>query len=208
MTYLCRIGRTSLGLPRQAKADMSIKTAQLPALCLLNQYGIKKLSTVSDNKSKKCLVKSGKDTNYPRAIFSFLLENFSCLISHFLLSAKEKFVTKFVTRITKFVTCVRKFVTAVTKFVIKNILADRKKYQGDNKNFQGARKHFQAARAAFRERPSARNGAWFCAESSFFYFIRIFCLQSCAFHISKSLSLQSEHQDKPQILYILYIIWG
>ena len=62
MTYLCRIGRTSLGLPRQAKADMSIKTAQLPALCLLNQYGIKKLSTVSDNKSKKCLVKSGKDT--------------------------------------------------------------------------------------------------------------------------------------------------
>ena len=61
MTYLCRIGRTSLGLPRQAKADMSIKTAQLPALCLLNQYGIKKLSTVSDNKSKKCLVKSGKD---------------------------------------------------------------------------------------------------------------------------------------------------
>ena len=63
MTYLCRIGRTSLGLPRQAKADMSIKTAQLPALCLLNQYGIKKLSTVSDNKSKKCLVKSGKDTS-------------------------------------------------------------------------------------------------------------------------------------------------
>ena len=61
MTYLCRIGRTSLGLPGQAKADMSIKTAQLPALCLLNQYGIKKLSTVSDNKSKKCLVKSGKD---------------------------------------------------------------------------------------------------------------------------------------------------
>ncbi len=61
MTYLCRIGRTSLGLPRQAKADMSIKTAQLPTLCLLNQYGIKKLSTVSDNKSKKCLVKSGKD---------------------------------------------------------------------------------------------------------------------------------------------------
>ena len=57
MTYLCRIGRTSLGLPRQAKADMSIKTAQLTALCLLNQYGIKKLSTVSDNKSKKCLVK-------------------------------------------------------------------------------------------------------------------------------------------------------
>lgn len=64
MTYLCRIGRTSLGLPRQSKADMSIKTAQLPALCLLNQYGIKKLSTVSDNKSKKCLVKSGKDTTH------------------------------------------------------------------------------------------------------------------------------------------------
>ena len=146
--------------------------------------------------------------NYPRAIFSFLLENFSCLISHFLLSAKKKFVTKFVTRITKFVTCVRKFVTDVSKFVIKNILVGRKKYLGDNKNFQGARKHFQAARAAFRERSSVRNGAWFCAESSFFYFIQIFCLQSSAFHISKSLSLQSEHQDKPQILYILYIIWG
>ena len=69
MTYLCRIGRTSLGLPRQAKADMSIKTAQLPALCLLNQYGIKKLSTVSDNKSKKCLVKSGKDTHLPFDVF-------------------------------------------------------------------------------------------------------------------------------------------
>ena len=143
-----------------------------------------------------------------RANISFLLEIFSCLPRQFSLSAKKKFVTKFVTRITKFVTCVRKFVTAVTKFVIKNILAGRKKYLGDNKNFQGARKHFQAARAAFRERPSARNGAWFCAESSFFYFIQIFCLQSSAFHISKSLSLQSEHQDKPQILYILYIIWG
>ena len=71
MTYLCRIGRTSLGLPRQAKADMSIKTAQLPALCLLNQYGIKKLSTVSDNKSKKCLVKSGKDRKYLRETFYF-----------------------------------------------------------------------------------------------------------------------------------------
>ena len=118
MTYLCRIGRTSLGLPRQAKADMSIKTAQLPALCLLNQYGIKKLSTVSDNKSKKCLVKSGKDINFPRAIFSFLFEIFSCLPRQFSPSAKKKFVTKFVTRITKFVTCVRKFVTAVTKFVI------------------------------------------------------------------------------------------
>ena len=164
-------------------------------------------------------VKSGRTPprylNFPRAIFSFLFEIFSCLPRQFSPSAKKKFVTKFVTRITKFVTritkfvtCVRKFVTAVTKFVIKNILADRKKYQGDNKNFQGARKHFQAARAAFRERPSARNGAWFCAESSFFYFIRIFCLQSCAYHISKSLSLQSEHQDKPQILYILYIIWG
>ena len=143
-----------------------------------------------------------------RANISFLLETFSCLPRQFSPSAKKKFVTKFVTRITKFVTCVRKFVTAVTKFVIKNILADRKKYQGDNKNFQGARKHFQAARAAFRDRPSARNGAWFCAESSFFFFIRIFCLQSCAYHISKSLSLQSEHQEKPQILYILYIIWG
>ena len=81
MTYLCRIGRTSLGLPRQAKADMSIKTAQLPALCLLNQYGIKKLSTVSDNKSKKCLVKSGKDTAikqkflpFPKQIFPFSLK--------------------------------------------------------------------------------------------------------------------------------------
>ena len=70
MTYLCRIGRTSLGLPRQAKADMSIKTAQLPALCLLNQYGIKKLSTVSDNKSKKCLVKSGKDKLSYKIIFT------------------------------------------------------------------------------------------------------------------------------------------
>ena len=70
MTYLCRIGRTSLGLPRQAKADMSIKTAQLPALCLLNQYGIKKLSTVSDNKSKKCLVKSGKDKERRLFLFS------------------------------------------------------------------------------------------------------------------------------------------
>ena len=84
MTYLCRIGRTSLGLPRQAKADMSIKTAQLPALCLLNQYGIKKLSTVSDNKSKKCLVKSGKD-RYSKAesfyslpfFFYYPQENFS-----------------------------------------------------------------------------------------------------------------------------------
>ena len=70
MTYLCRIGRTSLGLPRQAKADMSIKTAQLPALCLLNQYGIKKLSTVSDNKSKKCLVKSGKDIIFSKIFFT------------------------------------------------------------------------------------------------------------------------------------------
>ena len=133
---------------------------------------------------------------------------FSLSPCKFSLCYKIFFVTNFVTRITKFVTCVRKFVTAVTKFVIKNILAGRKKYLGDNKNFQGARKHFQAARAAFRERSSVRNGAWFCAESSFFYFIRIFCLQSCAYHISKSLSLQSEHQEKPQILYILYIIWG
>ena len=94
MTYLCRIGRTSLGLPRQAKADMSIKTAQLPALCLLNQYGIKKLSTVSDNKSKKCLVKSGKDIDYfghifyyPLDIFSFLLYVFSYPIRKFLLQS-------------------------------------------------------------------------------------------------------------------------
>ena len=77
MTYLCRIGRTSLGLPRQAKADMSIKTAQLPALCLLNQYGIKKLSTVSDNKSKKCLVKSGKDITLTEQIFPFSLMFFT-----------------------------------------------------------------------------------------------------------------------------------
>ena len=83
MTYLCRIGRTSLGLPRQAKADMSIKTAQLPALCLLNQYGIKKLSTVSDNKSKKCLVKSGKDTNYHANSFSFQQDIFSFLPDNF-----------------------------------------------------------------------------------------------------------------------------
>ena len=80
MTYLCRIGRTSLGLPRQAKADMSIKTAQLPALCLLNQYGIKKLSTVSDNKSKKCLVKSGKDNHYPQDSFHYPQDNFSAHI--------------------------------------------------------------------------------------------------------------------------------
>ena len=77
MTYLCRIGRTSLGLPRRAKADMSIKIAQLPALCLLNQYGIKKLSTVSDNKSKKCLVKSGKDTQFKADIFCYPQENLS-----------------------------------------------------------------------------------------------------------------------------------
>ena len=83
MTYLCRIGRTSLGLPRQAKADMSIKTAQLPALCLLNQYGIKKLSTVSDNKSKKCLVKSGKDTAQLQDNFCFLAESFSLLLENF-----------------------------------------------------------------------------------------------------------------------------
>ena len=83
MTYLCRIGRTSLGLPRQAKADMSIKTAQLPALCLLNQYGIKKLSTVSDNKSKKCLVKSGKDRRFTAAIFYFLGDVFSYLLDIF-----------------------------------------------------------------------------------------------------------------------------
>ena len=76
MTYLCRIGRTSLGLPRQAKADMSIKTAQLPALCLLNQYGIKKLSTVSDNKSKKCLVKSGKDIYFPQGSFYYQQDSF------------------------------------------------------------------------------------------------------------------------------------
>ena len=76
MTYLCRIGRTSLGLPRQAKADMSIKTAQLPALCLLNQYGIKKLSTVSDNKSKKCLVKSGKDISFSLKVFASSLRVF------------------------------------------------------------------------------------------------------------------------------------
>ena len=94
MTYLCRIGRTSLGLPRQAKADMSIKTAQLPALCLLNQYGIKKLSTVSDNKSKKCLVKSGKDslkngpTFHPQgANFSSLPDIFHFPIRDFLLQA-------------------------------------------------------------------------------------------------------------------------
>ncbi|MCI7379649.1 MAG: hypothetical protein MSH66_07740, partial [Bacteroidales bacterium] len=64
----------------QAKADMSIKTAQLPALCLLNQYGIKKLSTVSDNKSKKCLVKSGKDIRAH-------LRHFSLSPSKFFLSA-------------------------------------------------------------------------------------------------------------------------
>ena len=94
MTYLCRIGRTSLGLPRQAKADMSIKTAQLPALCLLNQYGIKKLSTVSDNKSKKCLVKSGKDIYYPQESFYYPQEsfhyqqgNFSAHIRKFLLQS-------------------------------------------------------------------------------------------------------------------------
>ncbi|MCI7378566.1 MAG: hypothetical protein MSH66_02135, partial [Bacteroidales bacterium] len=77
---------------RQAKADMSIKTAQLPALCLLNQYGIKKLSTVSDNKSKKCLVKSGKDTRryrekfpIPEKIFTPCADNFPAPIREFLL---------------------------------------------------------------------------------------------------------------------------
>ncbi|MCI7379831.1 MAG: hypothetical protein MSH66_08680, partial [Bacteroidales bacterium] len=62
---------------RQAKADMSIKTAQLPALCLLNQYGIKKLSTVSDNKSKKCLVKSGKDRLSYKAALAFSVKIFT-----------------------------------------------------------------------------------------------------------------------------------
>ena len=36
----------------------------------------KKLSTVSDNKSKKCLVKSGKDKNYKGANFYELAYNF------------------------------------------------------------------------------------------------------------------------------------
>ena len=89
MTYLCRIGRTSLGLPGQAKADMSIKTAQLPALCLLNQYGIKKLSTVSDNKSKKCLVKSGKDRQLLGESFSFQAESFSFLLDFFYYLRRE-----------------------------------------------------------------------------------------------------------------------
>ena len=88
MTYLCRIGRTSLGLPRQAKADMSIKTAQLPALCLLNQYGIKKLPTVSDDKSTNCLVKSGKDNpqdifHFPQDSFHYPQDNFSAHIDSF-----------------------------------------------------------------------------------------------------------------------------
>ena len=121
MTYLCRIGRTSLGLPRQAKADMSIKTAQLPALCLLNQYGIKKLSTVSDNKSKKCLVKSGKDTIFSEIIFTNPVKNLPKSVIVFIICGK-KFVIKFVTRVTKFVTHVIKFVTHITNFVIKNLL--------------------------------------------------------------------------------------
>ena len=89
MTYLCRIGRNSLGLPRQAKADMSIKTAQLPALCLLNQYGIKKLSTVSDNKSKKCLVKSGKDTIFSEIIFTNPVKNLPKSVIVFIICAEK-----------------------------------------------------------------------------------------------------------------------
>ena len=114
MTYLCRIGRTSLGLPRQAKADMSIKTAQLPALCLLNQYGIKKLSTVSDNKSKKCLVKSGKDIPLTEQIFPSSLIIFTIW--------QKKFITNFVTAVTNFLTHVTNFVIRVTKFVTKTFL--------------------------------------------------------------------------------------
>ena len=63
-----------------------------------------------------------KRHNYPRALFFFLLENFSCLISHFLFSAKKKFVTKFVTAVTNFLIYVTNFVIRVTKFVTKNLL--------------------------------------------------------------------------------------
>ena len=41
---------------------------------------------------------------------------------------KEKFITKFVTRVTNFVTHIRNFVTLVTKFLIKIICAERKNY--------------------------------------------------------------------------------
>lgn len=44
----------------------------------------------------------------------------------FLLSYKEKFVTKFVTHITKLVTHVRKFVTRIIKFVTNFFCVDRK----------------------------------------------------------------------------------
>ena len=128
MTYLCRIGRTSLGLPRQAKADMSIKTAQLPALCLLNQYGIKKLSTVSDNKSKKCLVKSGKDKDFGQMFFPKPEQFFTKSEQFFTKPLKvfticwDFFVTNFVTLVTNFLTRVTNFVTHITNFVIKNLL--------------------------------------------------------------------------------------
>ena len=115
MTYLCRIGRTSLGLPRQAKADMSIKTAQLPALCLLNQYGIKKLSTVSDNKSKKCLVKSGKDTLHAQEFFPPCAANFCYKLSN-----------------------------ACYKLCNKLFLQDRKKYQAERKIYLGERRKCKA----------------------------------------------------------------
>ena len=135
MTYLCRIGRTSLGLPRQAKADMSIKTAQLPALCLLNQYGIKKLSTVSDNKSKKCLVKSGKDTKRTPRRFSPFPRKFFLKARYFSLCAKNFFVTNFLTHITNLLIRVTNFVTLVRNFVTKTILYEREKYLGHRKKY-------------------------------------------------------------------------
>ena len=150
MTYLCRIGRNSLGLPRQAKADMSIKTAQLPALCLLNQYGIKKLSTVSDNKSKKCLVKSGKDTIWYEPFFTVGKIFFPSSLIFFPI-LKKVFVTNFVTCITNFVTRISKFVTSVTKFVIKIVCADNEKLQGERKNFQGERKKLLGATKTHKE---------------------------------------------------------
>lgn len=44
-----------------SKCRYVYKIAQLRVFCLLNQFGTKKQFTVSDNKSKRCIVRSGKD---------------------------------------------------------------------------------------------------------------------------------------------------
>lgn len=76
------------------------------------------------------------------------------------------------------------------------------------KNIKGKRKISRQQMAAVCGERAAVAAYGIYAESGFFCLKRSFCMKSRAFHISKSLSLQSEHQDKPQILYILYIIWG